>query len=187
MASPDPITHEQLKVANQKAAGRRFKYLLQQAGLTELFKGGFFEQGDEEPAAAEVKPAAGGGRRSSKKGLPDDEKANDDDEGPPDFLTQQPRCITGSMRSYQLAGLNWMIRLRANGLNGILADEMGLGKTLQSISMLGYLHEFKNIDGPHLVLVPKTTLSNWMNEFARWLPGLRALKFHYPRRSAATW
>ncbi|KAH8044078.1 helicase [Aureococcus anophagefferens] len=42
---------------------------------------------------------------------------------------------------------------------------MGLGKTLQSISMLGYLHEFKRINGPHLVLVPKTTLSNWMNEF----------------------
>ena len=68
------------------------------------------------------------------------------------------------MRAYQLEGLNWMIRLRCNGLNGILADEMGLGKTLQSISMLAYLHEFQNIDGPHLVLVPKTTLSNWLNE-----------------------
>ena len=71
-----------------------------------------------------------------------------------------------------------MIRLRNNGLNGILADEMGLGKTLQSISMLGYLHEFKKINGPHLVLVPKTTLSNWMNEFRRWLPALTAFKFH---------
>ena len=71
-----------------------------------------------------------------------------------------------------------MIRLRNNGLNGILADEMGLGKTLQSISMLGYLHEFKRINGPHLVLVPKTTLSNWMNEFRRWLPALTAFKFH---------
>jgi len=25
-------------------------------------------------------------------------------------------------------GLNWMIRLQENGVNGILADEMGLGK-----------------------------------------------------------
>jgi hypothetical protein len=31
-------------------------------------------------------------------------------------------------RYYQLDGLNWMIRLEENGINGILADEMGLGK-----------------------------------------------------------
>ena len=31
------------------------------------------------------------------------------------------------VRSYQLEGLNWMIRLQENGINGILADEMGLG------------------------------------------------------------
>eukprot|EP00976_Prorocentrum_cordatum_P060784 1176045-Prorocentrum_minimum.AAC.5 len=36
-------------------------------------------------------------------------------------------------------GLNFMIRLYENGVNGILADEMGLGKTLQTISLLGYL------------------------------------------------
>jgi SNF2 family DNA or RNA helicase len=30
-------------------------------------------------------------------------------------------------RPYQLEGLNWMIRLTENGINGILADEMGLG------------------------------------------------------------
>ena len=58
---------------------------------------------------------------------------------PSSFWTKQPSVIQGTMRPYQLAGLNWMIRLRHNGLNGILADEMGLGKTLQSISMLGYL------------------------------------------------
>jgi hypothetical protein len=30
-------------------------------------------------------------------------------------------------REYQLEGLNWMVRLMDNGINGILADEMGLG------------------------------------------------------------
>lgn len=53
-----------------------------------------------------------------------------------------------------------------------------IGKTLQSISVLGYLHEYKNIDGPHLVMVPKSTLSNWCNEFKRWCPVLRVLRFH---------
>lgn len=43
----------------------------------------------------------------------------------------------GEMRDYQLRGLNWMISLYENGINGILADEMGLGKTLQSIALLG--------------------------------------------------
>ncbi|ONK64309.1 uncharacterized protein A4U43_C07F24350 [Asparagus officinalis] len=33
-------------------------------------------------------------------------------------------CIQGTMRDYQLAGLNWLIRLYENGINGILADEM---------------------------------------------------------------
>jgi SWI/SNF-related matrix-associated actin-dependent regulator of chromatin subfamily A member 5 len=43
----------------------------------------------------------------------------------------------GKMRDYQVRGLNWMISLYENGINGILADEMGLGKTLQTISLLG--------------------------------------------------
>ncbi len=44
----------------------------------------------------------------------------------------------GKMRDYQIRGLNWMISLYENGINGILADEMGLGKTLQTISLLGW-------------------------------------------------
>jgi SNF2 family DNA or RNA helicase len=61
---------------------------------------------------------------------------------------------------------------------GILADEMGLGKTLQTISLLGYLREFRGITGPHMVIVPKSTLHNWLNEFKRWCPVIKAVKFH---------
>ena len=32
----------------------------------------------------------------------------------------------GKMRDYQIRGLNWMISLYENGINGILADEMGM-------------------------------------------------------------
>ena len=46
---------------------------------------------------------------------------------------------SGEMRDYQIRGLNWMIALYEQGINGILADEMGLGKTLQTISLLGYV------------------------------------------------
>jgi SWI/SNF-related matrix-associated actin-dependent regulator of chromatin subfamily A member 5 len=78
--------------------------------------------------------------------------------------------INGQMRPYQLQGLNWMVSLHHNGLNGILADEMGLGKTLQTISFLTYLKYRQNIPGPHLVVVPKSTLQNWAREFEHWSP-----------------
>lgn len=81
----------------------------------------------------------------------------------------------GEMRDYQVRGLNWMISLYENGINGILADEMGLGKTLQTISLLGYMKHYRNIQGPHLIIVPKSTLHNWMAEFVRWVPSLRAV------------
>ena len=32
--------------------------------------------------------------------------------------------------------------------------------------------------GPHLIIVPKTTSSNWMREIARWTPNLTCFKFH---------
>jgi len=40
------------------------------------------------------------------------------------YLTQQPSDLGfGTMRAYQLEGLNWMIRLQENGVNGILAGK----------------------------------------------------------------
>lgn len=46
-------------------------------------------------------------------------------------LQVQPSILKGGLlRDYQLDGLNWMISLYEQGLNGILADEMGLGKTI---------------------------------------------------------
>lgn len=86
-----------------------------------------------------------------------------------------PSYIQGTMRDYQVAGLNWMISLHENGISGILADEMGLGKTLQTISFLGYLRHIMDIKGPHLIAVPKSTLDNWRREFERWTPEVNVL------------
>lgn len=86
--------------------------------------------------------------------------------------------VNGELRDYQLEGLNWLIHLYSNGINGILADEMGLGKTIQSISMLAYLYEYKGFKGPFIIITPKSTLANWMNEFAKWCPVLRPVRFH---------
>lgn len=91
------------------------------------------------------------------------------------FETSPHYIKNGEMRDYQVRGLNWMISLYENGINGILADEMGLGKTLQTISLLGFMKHYKSIGGPHIVIVPKSTLANWMNEFKKWCPSLRAV------------
>ncbi|GER50119.1 chromatin-remodeling protein 11 [Striga asiatica] len=159
---------------NNKGKGR-LNYLLQQ---TELFA--HFAKGDH---SVSQKKDKGKGRHASKltEEEEDEECLKEEEDGLSATgntrLVAQPSCIQGKMRDYQLAGLNWMIRLYENGINGILADEMGLGKTLQTISLMGYLHEFRGITGPHMVVAPKSTLGNWMNEIKRFCPVLRAVKF----------
>ncbi|XP_048772978.1 SWI/SNF-related matrix-associated actin-dependent regulator of chromatin subfamily A member 5-like isoform X1 [Ostrea edulis] len=91
------------------------------------------------------------------------------------FETNPSYIKSGDMRDYQIRGLNWMISLYENGINGILADEMGLGKTLQTISLLGYMKHYRHIPSPHLVICPKSTLANWETEFERWCPSIRAV------------
>ena len=54
-------------------------------------------------------------------------------------------------------------------MNGILADEMGLGKTIQCIAAISHLITM-NIRGPFLIVVPLSTLPNWVNEFKRFAP-----------------
>ncbi|MED6183760.1 putative ATP-dependent DNA helicase chr12 [Stylosanthes scabra] len=92
-------------------------------------------------------------------------------------VTEQPSILQGGeLRPYQLEGLQWMLSLFNNNLNGILADEMGLGKTIQTISLIAYLMEHKGVTGPHLIVAPKAVLPNWMNEFSTWAP--RYVQWH---------
>ena len=74
-----------------------------------------------------------------------------------------------------MLGLNWLISLYELGLSGILADEMGLGKTIQTIALFGFLKQYKNIEGKHIILVPKSTMGNWYKEFKKWFPSCRVI------------
>ncbi|OLY82644.1 Chromatin structure-remodeling complex subunit snf21 [Smittium mucronatum] len=86
-------------------------------------------------------------------------------------VTVQPKMlIGGTLKDYQLRGLEWMVSLYNNRLNGILADEMGLGKTIQTISLVTYLIETKKQPGPFLIIVPLSTITNWVQEFEKWAP-----------------
>ncbi|AJR37370.1 Sth1p [Saccharomyces cerevisiae YJM248] len=91
-------------------------------------------------------------------------------------IDKQPSILVGgTLKEYQLRGLEWMVSLYNNHLNGILADEMGLGKTIQSISLITYLYQVKKDIGPFLVIVPLSTITNWTLEFEKWAPSLNTI------------
>merc|ERR1712142_942464 len=85
--------------------------------------------------------------------------------------------VNGKLKEYQVKGLEWLVSLYNNNLNGILADEMGLGKTIQTISLITYIMEKKKNMGPFLVIVPLSTLSNWVLEFEKWAPSVTTLSY----------
>lgn len=85
--------------------------------------------------------------------------------------------LRGTLRDYQLSGMQWLVNLYRNNSNGILADEMGLGKTIQTISLLAWLAIEQHQWGPHLIIVPTSVMVNWEVEFKRWLPGFKILTY----------
>lgn len=186
--------HDRLGESKEDDTIRRFRYLL---GLTDLFR--HFIDTNPDPKIRQVmaeidrqdqeevarvagnkrKGGAGGERRRRTEKEEDAEllrQGKHVGEEERTIFRDSPSYIHGgTMRDYQVQGLNWLINLHENGISGILADEMGLGKTLQTISFIGYLRFVQGINGPHLVVVPKSTLDNWAREFAQWIPEINVL------------
>ncbi|CDS03051.1 hypothetical protein LRAMOSA00453 [Lichtheimia ramosa] len=95
-------------------------------------------------------------------------------------VSQPNILVGGTLKDYQIKGLQWMVSLYNNHLNGILADEMGLGKTIQTISLITYLIERKRQNGPYLIVVPLSTLTNWALEFDKWAPSVAKVVYKGP-------
>ncbi|HEV7682737.1 MAG TPA: SNF2-related protein [Pyrinomonadaceae bacterium] len=109
----------------------------------------------------------------------------------------EPRGFVGALRDYQREGLGWFAFLERFGFGGCLADDMGLGKTVQVLALLESRRRSngkqpvgkslkqtrnkrgsdgsKSINGPSLVVVPRSLVFNWQQEAARFTPGLRVL------------
>lgn len=93
-------------------------------------------------------------------------------------LSKQPLFIkNGELRDFQLTGLNWMAFLWLRNENGILADEMGLGKTVQTVSFLSWLIYARRQNGPHLVVVPLSTIPAWQETFEKWSPDVNCIYY----------
>jgi len=89
-----------------------------------------------------------------------------------------PVGFLGSLRPYQLKGLEWLHFLSRLGLGACLADDMGLGKTIQMIAL--WLHERQsgNPVGPTLLVVPMSLVGNWRREIERFASSLNVMIHH---------
>ena len=91
-----------------------------------------------------------------------------------------PPGFNGTLRPYQLRGLEWLAFLDRLGIGACLADDMGLGKTIQLIALL--LHERRSNGtaqpGPTLLFVPMSVVGNWRREIERFAGHLRVLVHH---------
>ncbi|KAI5293258.1 hypothetical protein KEM52_005700 [Ascosphaera acerosa] len=98
-------------------------------------------------------------------------------------LIKQPDIMPDSvtLKNYQIVGINWLSLLFRHQLSCILADDMGLGKTAQVIAFLAHLYE-TGVRGPHLVVVPSSTLENWLREFAVFCPSLKVMPYYAGQR-----
>src|SRR5210317_2329775 len=81
---------------------------------------------------------------------------------------------------YQREGVLWMLTMEnqtSGPKGGFLCDEMGLGKTVQLVAtMLG------NPKPRTLIIVPKSIITQWVEEINRFAPNLTINIFDGPER-----
>ncbi|ETN71176.1 prevent-host-death family protein [Necator americanus] len=92
--------------------------------------------------------------------------------------TAVPFLIRGTLREYQMVGLDWLVTLYEKNLNG-------LGKTIQTISLLAHLACCESIWGPHLIVVPTSVILNWEMELKKWCPAFKILTYFGTQKDRA--
>ena len=124
------------------------------------------------------------GTKPNRRGAPN--RASSSQQSPkPQSSPKQPSFLrNGSLKDYQLEGVNWLRHSWNIGRNVILGDEMGLGKTVQALSHIATLHE-EGCAQPHLIVAPLTTLTNWEHEIQLWAPHINVVCYHGSRTARA--
>ncbi len=145
---------------------------------------GASKDGELDLISFENRPSGGSGKgsiRDSGIGTPtsDDFDAKEPLDHSKYAFFPQPEMMSQKivLKDYQIVGINWLSLLFQKNLSCILADDMGLGKTCQVIAFLAHLWE-TGIKGPHLVVVPGSTLENWLQEFSTYCPDLGVMPYY---------
>ncbi|KZO99381.1 hypothetical protein CALVIDRAFT_534356 [Calocera viscosa TUFC12733] len=191
---PPPLTAD----ADNTKRFARLQYLLRQSTAYSGIMRDIMQKQADDRSKRERAAVEGKGRKGKKEGKKDGKKRGREeyelgevlDEEAIDAASQskeekddepwidQPKLVTGAtLRPYQRIGLNWLVTLHSNGLNGILADEMGLGKTLQVIALLAHLREH-GVWGPFLIVCPLSVVHNWVSEFEKFTPSIPVVMYH---------
>jgi len=169
---------------SRRYPSRQLEKLLDQSKMYSLF---LVEQMNK-VEQSELSTAEGQARKKRKPANSKSTVKSSDDAGDELSIkeTTDELCpgFEGLLRDYQLKGVQWLISLYQNGVNGILADQMGLGKTIQTIAFLCHMRS-KGVFGPFLILGPLSTLPNWVSEFERWAPQFSAVLYHGSKQERA--
>ncbi|CAH1707995.1 unnamed protein product [Chironomus riparius] len=90
--------------------------------------------------------------------------------------------LVGKLKDHQVDGIKFMYNncygsvdevKENNGSGCILAHCMGLGKTLQLIALLHTVTRYPELHTKRILIIcPKSTIHNWVEEFRKWLNGL---------------
>lgn len=88
-------------------------------------------------------------------------------------------ALQGRLLKHQREGVKWLLaRERANDYpGGFLCDEMGLGKTVQLVATM-----IANPVARTLVVVPKSIVTQWQSEIAKFAPHLDVHLYDGPKR-----
>ncbi|KAH9288566.1 hypothetical protein KI387_032683, partial [Taxus chinensis] len=138
----------------------------------------FFEEFEKKALSEDESVDASGGSDTSLK------KTQRPSEIEP--LTEQPSELKGgSLFPHQLEALNWLRKCWHKIKNVILADEMGLGKTISACAFVSSIYKEFKAKSPCLVLVPLSTMPNWLAEFSLWAPHINVVEYHGSAKARA--
>ena len=94
-----------------------------------------------------------------------------------------PKAIVDSLRSYQVAALQWWWSMMSHNLGAVFGDERGLGKRVIAVCAMMMVHKVlaeedsvrkSGKDSKSLLIVcPHSLIFHWVNEIKSWAPGLR--------------
>lgn len=117
--------------------------------------------------------------RSSKVPTSSKQESNPNTRRRFDRIAEQPTYIKhGTLREFQIKGLNFLAFNWCSSKNVILADEMGLGKTVQTVAFMNWLRHDRQQNGPFIVVVPLSTMPAWAETFDNWTPDINYVVYN---------